>query len=128
MRDIKFKFWYKEDKEIYYPENIEHINFEDKLISTEENGLFGFDEIELLQYIGLKDKNDKEIYEGDIIEISNQLHGIIMFNQEMSYFGIKYIETVGCNYIKQLGNWISCYKIIGNIYDNPELIEQAKSC
>lgn len=87
------------------------------------------DRFELMQYTGLKDKNDKEIYEGDIIIgdipelISSQnLIGIVEY--EGSAFIIEFpnraswqIQKVGfCSFIN--------YKVIGNMYDNPELLEE----
>lgn len=81
------------------------------------------------QFTGLYDKNNKEIYEGDIIigdipELvsSQNLIGIVEY--EGSAFIIEFpnraswqIQKVGfCSFIN--------YKVIGNIYDNPELLEE----
>lgn len=82
-----------------------------------------FEDIEIMQYIGLKDKNGKEIYEGDIIkadsfnpkiyEIKYYVTGFYAFNPKSSYLEIdSFHSSEGCE-----------FEIIGNIYENPELLE-----
>lgn len=70
MREIKFRAWEKNLKEII---PVHSIDFEKKMINTESAWRF-FNEIELMQYTGLKDKNGKEIYEGDILHAFEDGH------------------------------------------------------
>jgi phage uncharacterized protein TIGR01671 len=74
------------------------------------------------QYTGLKDKNDKEIYEGDIIKwvdwSGHKRKTEVRYDEEWKRFCVwlNGAETIGVN--KHLSNDI---EVIGNIYDNPEL-------
>ena len=77
------------------------------------------------QFTGLKDKNKKEIYEGDIISINKELMGVyvVKFNEEQSRFSMYHdgaYETAGFN----KDTIENCYEVIGNIYDNPELLDE----
>ena len=85
----------------------------------------------LMQYTGLKDKNGKEIYEGDIItnEIDDQ--GTKRFNPKTGFYDYDTKkEIVVVRYNEYWGHFIFSnqsirgkIEIIGNIYENPELLE-----
>ena len=70
----------------------------------------------LMQYTGLKDKNGKEIYEGDILKYHNgRLSDPIEFPKDYMWLSIK-IER---------NNWSDTVEVVGNIYENPELLPKA---
>lgn len=79
------------------------------------------------QFTGLHDKDGKDIYEGDILRLygrENEYTCLVDWNYELGAWCIAIEDThVG---IKPLGEWLceDKFKVIGNIYDNPELIEE----
>ena len=126
-REIKFRAWIKELNEI---REVEYINFWKKMISypnkfCKEYYLNAdFYEIELMQYTGLKDKNNKEVYEGDIVKLrANHGIGVIKYYDEWGAFVVEYIKprplaVLGMNYYKE------DIEVLGNIYENPELLKE----
>lgn len=148
MRDIKFRAWLKDDKRMVEVRSID-FHEEGNIITVNYNDIFGFEfnenEIELMQYTGLKDKNGKEIYEGDIVKfeghgyISNVQCGEVIFKN--GCFGIEYITDIARKYewdktFHQIGKtekWVDMngsgtitytYEVIRNVYQNRELLEE----
>ena len=75
------------------------------------------------QYTGLKDVNGKEIFEGDIVTIGNNLKAVVIwFNGSF-----RFKDELSCEatYLDDIGTVIRDYDvcIIGNIHDNPELMK-----
>lgn len=80
------------------------------------------------QFTGLHDKNGKEIYEGDIVEsdgYSGARH-YVGYRKEEAMFVAYIIGTTPQDYCSVFQNWINDYekKVIGNIHDNPELLNE----
>lgn len=129
MREIKFKAIYKPTGEHIKPISI---NFNDNTLTffnpeTGDNDWCYFSndgssgDAILRQYTGLKDKNGREIYEGDILYWDDNISGVIKYKDGSFYF-----ETVDEFY----SSWLRVIKhdletrmeVIGNIYENPELL------
>ncbi|MGJ0848286.1 YopX family protein [Tissierella praeacuta] len=87
------------------------------------SGMDSYDLI-IMQYTGLKDKNGKEIYEGDIVEFVD-----CQYESETLCVGEVIFEEFGWHFTNSITeSSLSCYdssevKIIGNIYENKELLE-----
>ena len=88
--------------------------------------IFAFDDIELMQSTGLKDKNGVDVYQGDIIRCtSGCLHEVIWLEE----YGGTFIGGMPAWYLSGFRNgysWTGREEVIGNIYENSELLEEAK--
>ena len=86
---------------------------------------FDFSEIELMQSTGLKDKNGKEIFEGDIIDVGTRIPFLnkIERDKETGYLKMVPIDERWTESYFTSFEDKSRYEIIGNIYENPELLE-----
>ena len=90
-------------------------------------GLVNIDEIELMQSTGLKDKNGKEIFEGDILAVKTDdgtLNVYVFWDEEHALF---MFESKQYNEKEALAELLEDnsypFEILGNIYENPELLE-----
>ena len=127
-REIKFRAWLKEKKEMI--DNARPDFFCKQLNYLRGNSAGGQDvlgvsteDIELMQYTGLKDKNNKEIYEGDVLSNGNdeKPYKVIFengsfraeFEGDFEEYSFYLIDIVAQH----------C-EIVGNIYENPELLKE----
>ena len=114
-RQIKFRAWDEANKEFIPWENF--YCFEDVV----DKALYPVE-----QFTGLHDKNGKEIYEGDVVKIPGHYSGDFWNKEE-----IKAVEWDGSDCPEGPGfylssgdvRWSDC-EVIGNIYQNPELIQR----
>lgn len=89
------------------------------------------DEDAICQYTGLTDKNGKKIFEGDIIRLRYaEVYGEVKFGLHESNWQIdKYNQGFfvtfpeACLLRNELGFWRNKVVVVGNVYDNPELLE-----
>lgn len=137
MRELKFRAWPHASKEMFYPST-------DDILFFTDGAMRGRPNVTLMQFTGLKDKNGKEIYEGDLllvfdeavvpvtdegqgpVEECNHIVAVEMRNAvwgfdipksddgETGWYGLHYWN-------EDISN--GGYEIIGNIYENPELLK-----
>lgn len=98
--------------------------FEDLI---EDNGIFEVEPETVCQYTGLTDKNGKRIFEGDIVQ-EYPFRAVIKFgefeNQVLKNIGFNLDWIKELSYRQDLPYWVNKIEVIGNIFDNPELIEK----
>ena len=116
MREIKFRAWYEKFNEMYI---VKGIDFQREMVYFDKYNYRSIYDIELMQYTGLKDKNNKEIYEGDIFHIGSKK---ILYVVEWIDCGLKGRQIKNKSWIG-LDYWKDDIEVIGNIYENPELME-----
>lgn len=130
MREIKFKAYYKADKRIYEVLYLDFANNELGLWDEETEIDFecSFEDVELMQYTGLKDQNDAEIYESYIVKFDPQSPcGDEFYNPRDGEIG-EVILDFGSFVVRpidkkredlrfslsELGDWV----VVGNIFEN----------
>ena len=122
-REIKFRAWEKETEEYF---KVLAIDFKSKIVSCRHFKLkydpfnqINLNEFDLEQFTGLKDSNGDDIYENDLVlhDSDNSPYQVIFdegkFGLSNDYLGLVY----------DLGEEYMDCEIIGNIHENPELLE-----
>ena len=133
MRPIKYRAWDKRRKRMV---EVTSINFRDGTIQVETrhavNREVYLEDIVLMQYTGLKDKNGKEIYEGDLLNMhycnESVVKGkVVTVKMGMTYdsdgwqHGRTYGWVAGNNSLADVAPYA---EVLGDIYENPELLEE----
>ena len=129
MYEILFRAWDKTLKFMLYGDDIErdsnyHIGLScGKLFVAYQNKKSDWDELEIMQYVGKKDKNGKEIYKGDIIQ-DYWKEKDLYIKAEVIWKGCGWkIKTNTGTYLLD-ESIIKGYEVVGNIYENPELLRE----
>lgn len=133
----KFRAYSTEENEMYYPHNDENVDWtiddETGFIAPLVNlgsGMWGMiDKYVLMQSTGLKDKNGVEIFEGDIV-LADGVKKIVTFGEQeheedfgdlIYYIGFNVYTKMGYSSVIPME-----YEVIGNIWENSELLEEQR--
>ena len=117
MRELKFRAWHPQLEEMHGNHTATHIlSNRNAVFPHPHNHLY-----EIMQYTGMKDKNGKEIYEGDLIQFSKSNESSTEIFKVYWCCGSYVREEVTTGHIDEcFVTWSST--VIGNIYQNPELL------
>ena len=136
MREIKFRAWDGNSMSDSFELDNKHTTFDDcKTYRTISSECLGW---KIMQYTGLKDKHGKEIYESDMLLVTNDPLHLIYADRSKDYGGYPPPEDLWPKYIEVkwvetgFSPWFICaeatgieIEIIGNRYENPELLDRA---
>lgn len=141
----RYRAWIETEKTYVFSDDILSIDYENEEIVTQqvyfENGLpddrdiycYDFDDIVFMQSTGLTDKNGKEIFDGDIVRTTrflgraDEIGGF--YEYEKDYVGVvkvlegSWVIDTGIVAVR-LWSEIDESEVLGNIYENPELLEE----
>ena len=127
MREIKFRAWDKVDGiwcsykiydgTVYLMDNNTGVWYE------------RYEDFDLMQYIGLKDINNVEIFEGDIVKLSKENSnfkeiGVVKFDENKASYVLETQDDDLSYNISYYNYHKVYYRVIGNIYENKELLKQ----
>lgn len=119
----KYRAW---DKKIKIMSEVTLIDYRAEFVElfNEELYLRDFSKVELMQSTGLKDKNGKEIFEKDILDYNGR-KVIVKWHGSYACFIYDFVDELKNRTTEWQPLYLSYYKfeIIGNIYENPELLE-----
>lgn len=132
MREYKFRVYNKKENKMYY--DIQSLVFNDMKLSHViiDNKTYNVNEdIVVMQYISLKDTNNKDMYEYDIVKVIDdyldESYHVIQYGSDLDYpaYDLYPIYSEECN---SISNCIATIKIevIGNKYENEDLLKLIK--
>ncbi|BDT64764.1 MULTISPECIES: YopX family protein [unclassified Streptococcus] len=127
----KFRAWDRLRKEMNYKVMVGNCDTDDEnwtcpviWIEDRKKWLHFDDYDSIMQSTGLKDKNGKEVFVGDIIKCTRGCPHEVYLEKE---YGGTFIGGMPAVYLKDLGEgyaWTEHEEVIGNIYENPEFLEE----
>jgi uncharacterized phage protein (TIGR01671 family) len=118
MRELKFRAWNHDTKKMI-----------DAFTLTDNLEWYANEEpcYDLMQYTGLKDKNGKEIYEGDIIDVAPHMRDsdfVKNLDKNPYLHEVRYDGFTIIPFDHEMNDEPDKYEVIGNIFEHPELLQR----
>lgn len=128
----KFRAWWIQDEVMTHIDTLEFLQGGIRVSDGCWHEKFLGDEVILMQSTGLKDKNGVEIFEGDIVvgqqhlttdlRTPFEIKGVVKYSKRNTMFYLDNDSFGHQKFMSSLGSSIYQYEVIGNIYENPELL------
>jgi len=118
VREIKFRVWDEKRKKMLVPAGI----YEDGVPFIRYNdgsNAMPLNDYPVMQYTGLKDKNGREIYEGDLLSVAPHSRPYEVRWVGAGFFGV----DPEYNDLEMHANAVKDMEVVGNIWETPELLE-----
>lgn len=132
MRTLKFRAWHNEEGYMVESDRGVYTALQHVLGVTVGSGFSNCDmsakplRYTVMQFIGMSDRNGKEIYEGDILtSVHSKYTYKVEWQERFASFGIRILEHELRNTVNQITNPLAL-EVVGNIFQNPELIPAQK--
>lgn len=135
MRDIEFRAWDKDNKEMitseynddHYIMTLEHGKPNLLEYTGDEFGTYGNVDADFMQFTGLLDAEGNKVFEGDLVEVCGNENGCLQVEFKNAYVGGWVLTHYSTNDYVSLGaRKQSEIKVKGNIYQHPHLIKGGK--
>ena len=134
MNELKFRAWIKATKKMVDITSMKigkHVCYWDPATETDVQTMLDWNEVIILQYVGIDDENNKEIYDGDIVQYDTE-DGIVtaqiifkIDDNEDAHISGFYTEFISMkDYPEDNADVPVYFTVIGNILANPELMDK----
>lgn len=121
---FNFRVWDKNNKKMVYPNGNGYFNLKNDTVIDGNGELFDLvcqetvEDCILMQSTGLVDKKGKEVFDGDVIKYEDIIASVVYFKDKA-----RFVLEDNYNSIEDCDNeYMKTYKVIGNIYENEELL------
>lgn len=120
--NLKFRAWHKELKRMYPVYTMECIDTKYMRVCSPQGDVFSINHVELMQWTGFVDNNGTDIYDGDIISNdwdAGYVYCTVFWDGDDGFWKVRQAGSGEIDPLYEMNE-----KVIGNIYENPELLEQ----
>lgn len=121
----RYRAWDKIHKTMYEADDVKYIDIEKNQIyvktpSSEQLNCYSLRDVDAMHSTGFTDKNGKCIFREDIVElVGGMVTGVVSIDQDLGAYVVRFI---GYKYFERLRDVASSVVVIGNIYENPEIL------